>query len=206
MVDESQTAPERSIKRLDLFDIATMAFGRDKIILKSKRGRSHFTLSFRADGIDVHRTFEGMKKSYVPLLKMSRDGFEKRMGELFLQIFSKSEIDPSDACFQGWIALIPKTTSLDSSILSQMFIEKGRQASMTLEPILARPRRILRELYDTIPLADVKGQSFKWALVYPTRKLSPRTVRYLYSIQGRYFMISKRKLFSSFRQVLGPLK
>ena len=201
MVDKPEPAPDKSIKRITLFDVFTMAFGRGKIIFKSKRGRSHFTLSFGEEGLDVHRTFEGTTKSHVQLLKMSYDELEKRMSEAFLRIFSKSEIDPTDAKFQDWIALIPKTTSPDSPILSQMFIEKGRQASMTLEPILTRPRTILRELYDTIPLADVKGRSFKWASVYPTQKLNTRNERVLFLNQGRYLMISRRKLLSIFRQI-----
>ena len=186
-----------------------MALGRNKIILKPKRGRSHFTISFRADSLDVHRTFEGTEnagKSYVPLLKISRDELEKQMAKSFPQIIWRSEIDPTDAKFQDWIALIPKTTSPDSPILSQILMEKGREGSMALAPLLISPRRTLSELYDTIPLADVKGRSFKWALAYPTRKLSPRTQRFLYGIQGRYFMISKRKLFSPFRQIVKSRK
>jgi len=203
MLGESTTVEGKPIKRIDLFGLAVMAFGRSKLILKSKRGRSHLTVSFAEAGVDVHRTYERKRKSHVPLLRTSWQDLEKRLVSSMLVALSEAEIDPTAPTLKHWIALVPRDTSPTSPLPSQMFFKKGREIALSLAPLLNSPERVFHELYDVVPFAQLKGQSFKWALAYPTRKMKPRTQRYLFERQGTYFMISARRLRSVLREALG---
>jgi hypothetical protein len=200
------TIEGKPIKRLDLFGLGVIAFGRSKLILKSKRGRSHLTVSFTETGLDVHRTYERKRKSHVPLLRTTWQDLEKRLGSSMRIAFSKAEIDPAAPTLKDWIALVPRNTSHTSPLASRMLFEKGRKVALSLAPFLNSPARVFHEVYDTVPFPRLKEQDFKWALAYPTREMKPRTRRYLFEGQGRYFMISTRRLGSVFREALALSK
>lgn len=203
MLGESRTVEGKPIKRIDLFGLAVMAFGRSKLILKSKRGRSHLTVSFTETGLDVHRTYERKRKSHVPLLRTAWQDLEKRLGSSMLIALSEAEIDPAAPTLKHWIALVPRDASPSSPLASRMLFEKGREIVLSLAPLLNSPKRVFHELYDIVPFSQLKGRSFKWALAYPTREMKPRTQRYVFDRQGTYFMISARRLRSVFREALG---
>jgi hypothetical protein len=203
MLGKSRTVEGKTIKRIDLFGLAVMAFGRNKLILKSKRGRSHLTISFTETGLDAHITYERKRKSHVPLVRTTWQDLQKRLDSSMPIALSEAEIDPAAPTLKDWIALVPRNTSHTSPLASRMLSEKGRKVALSLAPLLNSPERVFHEAYDTVPFPRLKGQSFKWALAYPTREMKSRTQRYLFEHQGRYFMISTRRLRSIFREAFG---
>lgn len=161
----------------------------------SKNARFHLHLGFTPTGLSALKTME-RSKAHSPIVKITYKELEAGFESLF-SVILHNEIDPTDSKFRKWTLLIPRSTSPDSPIAKNLFIEKGRTASMTLTPLVAMgPFRALHELFEVIPLAQVRRRQFKWALAYPTRnwkKFSGRSMRWVHGWGGRYFMISDRK-------------
>ena len=199
--------PDRRIKRLVLLDEAIMFFTKgDWLGLKAPKDAAyHLIAGFTPTGLSVLKTTEN-PKSHTPLAEVSNDELRKGLGNLLSEIL-QTEIDPADPRFKNWTVLIPKSTSQDSPIAQKLFVEKGRTASIILAPLMEiGPDRTLHELFDIIPLADLSGRRFKWALAYPTRnwrKFSGQTLRWLHGWGGRYYMISNRKRTMLLRKNFG---
>lgn len=194
----------KPIKRLNLFNQAIMFLtGAGWLGLKApKHARSHLLAGFTSKGLAVHKTVEDTGL-HIPLADVSSNELEEGLSKFISEIF-RGEIDPTDSKYRDWVVLIPKRTSPDSLMASRLFIERGREALLTLEPLIKMgPGRALHELFDVIPMVDVKGRRFKCALAYPTWKLTAQTERWLFEQQGHYFMISEYKRRKSFRKLFG---
>jgi len=201
---KNHSSTGKPIKSLDLFNEAIMFFtGTGWFGLKApKHARSHILAGFTSKGLAVHRTAEDTGL-HIPLADISIDELKRGVSEFLSEIF-RGEIDPTDNKYRDWVVLIPKTTSPDSLIASKLFIERGRKASLTLEPLIKMgPSRALHELFDIIPMVDVQGRRFKYALAYPTRKFTAKTQRWLFERQGHYLMISEYKRRRSLRNLFG---
>jgi len=199
--------PAKPIKRVNLFNQAIMFFTNGGWIgLKApKDANYHFHAGFTPEGLSLLKTVEN-PKSRTPLAKVSNEELQAGLGS-FLSEILRNEIDPTDQEFRKWTVLIPRSTSPDSPIARKLIVEKGREATVTLEPlILLGPRGALHELFYVLPTADVVGRQFKWALAYPTRnwrEFSRRTMRWLHGWYGRYYVISDRKRNMLLRQSFG---
>jgi hypothetical protein len=194
----------KPIKRLNLFNQAIMFFTRTGWLgLKArKHARSHLLAGFTSKGLAVHETVEDTGL-HIPLADIPINELKEGLSKFLFEIF-RGEIDPTDSKHRDWAVLIPKTTSPDSLMASKLFIERGREASLTLEPLIKMgPSRALHELFDIIPMVDVQGRRFKYALAYPTWKFTAKTQRWLFERQGHYFVISEYKRRKSFRKLFG---
>ena len=206
---ENIKSGERPIRRVNLFDQAVMFFTKGGWFgLKPKEAPYHILAGFTPAGMSVHKTIE-RSNLHVPLTEVPNEALKEGLGRFFSEIL-RNEIDPTADKFRGWTVLIPWSTSPDTPIARKLIVEDGRTASLTLAPLIELgPIRLLHALCDVIPMARVKGRQFKWAQVYPTRRIrefNPRSMRWLHESNGRYYMISDRKRNMLLRPVFGMTK
>lgn len=197
----------QAIKRVNLFDEAMMFFtSGDWIGLKAPKDADfHLHAGFTPAGLSLLKTIEN-PKSHTPLANVSNEELQAGLERFFSEIL-RNQIDPTDHEFRKWTVLLPRTMSPDSPIARKLIVEKGREATVNLDPlILLGPRGALHELFYVLPMADVVRRQFKWALAYPARKIrefNPRSMRWLHGWYGRYYMIPDRKRNMLLRQSFG---
>ncbi len=197
----------KPIKRLNVFNQAVLFFTKgDWIGLKAPTNANyHLHAGFTPTGLSILRTME-KPKVRTRLAEVSNEELQRGL-EMFFSEILRNEIDPIALKFKKWTVLIPKSTSPDSPIAKKLIVERGREASLTLEPLIELgPRAALHELFHILPMADVTGRQFKWALAYPTRRIrefNPRSMRWLHGWFGRYYLISDRKRTMLLRKSFG---
>lgn len=195
------------IKRLNLFNQALMFFTKgDWLGLKAPKDADyHFHVGFTSTGLSALKTLEPAK-SHTRLAEVPNEELKKGLERFFSEIL-RNEIDPTNLRFKRWTVLIPRSTSPDSPIAKKLIVERGREAYVTLAPLIEMgPLRALHQLFYVLPMAEVAGLRFKWALAYPTRNwrfFSGRTMRWLHGWGGHYYMISDRKRTMLLRKSFG---
>ena len=198
----------KPIKRINLFNQAIMFFTNGGWIgLKAPKDADyHFHIGFTSAGLSLLKTVEN-PKSRTALASVSNEELQSGLGRFFSEIL-RNEIDPTSHEFVKWTVLLPRSTSPDSPIAKKLIFERGREATMKLEPSMRLgPRKSLHELFHVLPMTGVVGRQFKWALAYPTRnlrKFSRGSMRWLHGWYGRYYMISDRKRTKLLRQSFFP--
>lgn len=144
-----ENAPDRQIKRLNLFNEAVMFFTKgDWVGLKAPKDANYrLHVGLTRTGLSVLKTMEH-PKSRTPLVGVSNEELEKGLGRFFSEVL-RNEIDPIDSRFKEWTVLIPRSTSPDSPLARKLITEKGREASLTLAPLIELgPAGVFHELFE----------------------------------------------------------